>query len=554
MTGRFAQVALPLPLFEPYRYRIPEALADQVRPGDRVVVPVRRRELVGIVLETGTEAPPSEPRDILAAPDPEPAVTPALLRTAEWMAGYYGAPIGLALRTTLPASLWGRSRILIRSTGGAGARRLGGLAEQLLQWLDRRDGEAPLDLAARHFRKPLWEVADRLRRVSAAELILIPVEPGSGRAVERRLELAGERLTLVERGRKFSRSRRQRELYETLEAIGGGAPLSHLRDNLGFSDAVVRGLVGSGLARTVQVERLRDPFAGIPGSPPPPGLTPEQEDALLEIERLPPGGAALLFGITGSGKTLVYLRAVERALAAGRGAIVLVPEIGLTPQMVSRVRGMFGDQVAVLHSALSDGERADAWRLLRRGERKVAVGARSALFAPVSDLGLIVLDEEHEASYKNGESPRYHAREVARVRAALERARLVLGSATPSLESWALATGPEPPAGEGPEQPAPVRFRLLRLPRRIADRPLPAVELVDLRTAPLVRTGHAVPWSEALDRAVSGALERQEQVMSPQDISDAVVFALSAPPSVQISEIMIRPLQRLNVPGVNVPA
>src|SRR6185436_9506189 len=125
-----------------------------------------------------------------------------------------------------------------------------------------------------------------------------------------------------------------------------------------------------------------------------------------------------------------------RALSARKGAIVLVPEIGLTPQTVSRLRGAFGDQVAVLHSALSDGERADAWRLLRRGERRVAVGARSAVFAPVQDLGLIVLDEEHEASYKNGEAPRYHAREVARVRARLEGARYVLGSATPSLETF----------------------------------------------------------------------------------------------------------------------
>ena len=130
----------------------------------------------------------------------------------------------------------------------------------------------------------------------------------------------------------------------------------------------------------------------------------------------------MLFGVTGSGKTLVYLEAVRRVLAAGRGAIVLVPEIGLTPQTVSRFRGVFGDQVAVLHSALSDGERADAWRLLRRGERRVAVGARSAVFAPVQDLGLIVIDEEHETSYKNGEAPRYHAREVAAVRARLEGA------------------------------------------------------------------------------------------------------------------------------------
>ncbi|HWB43655.1 MAG TPA: primosomal protein N', partial [Gemmatimonadales bacterium] len=216
------------------------------------------------------------------------------------------------------------------------------------------------------------------------------------------------------------------------------------------------------------------------------------------IGALGPGEGALLFGVTGSGKTLVYLVAVERALARGRGAIVLVPEIGLTPQTVSRLRGAFGDQVAVLHSALSDGERADAWRLLRRGERRVAVGARSAVFAPVRDLGIIVVDEEHEASYKNGESPRYLTRDVAAVRARLEGAVLVLGSATPSLETMAAA-------GD--------RLRLLRLPQRVGARPLPPVEIVDLRTAPKVEGTGAIAWSAALDAGITEVLARGEQAL-----------------------------------------
>ena len=511
MTGRFAQVALPLPLFEPYRYRIPEVLGDRVLPGARVVVPVRRRELVGIVLEVDTEAPAVEPRDILAAPDPEPALPPPLLRTAEWMARYYGAPIGLALKATLPSALWGSSRVLIRTAGtegsrrsALGTRRLGGLADEVLHWVEQRGGEAALDVAARHFRKPLWEVADRMSRVGAVELIVVPAETTPVRATERWIELAGERLSLVERGERFARAKRQRELYETLESLGGRAALAHLRDALGFSDGVTRALIGAGLARIEEVERVRDPFGGMAGTPPPPGLTREQAAAVEVLSALSAGEGALLFGVTGSGKTLVYLRAVEQALDAGRSAIILVPEIGLTPQMVSRVRGMFGDRVAVLHSGLSDGERADAWSLLRRGDRRVAVGARSALFAPVPDLGIIVLDEEHEASYKNGEAPRYHAREVARVRATLEGARLVLGSATPSLETFALVETPRRRDAE---------LRLLELPRRIDDRPLPGVELVDLRSAAMVRTGHAVPWSEALDTALAAALERKEQAI-----------------------------------------
>jgi primosomal protein N' (replication factor Y) (superfamily II helicase) len=189
---------------------------------------------------------------------------------------------------------------------------------------------------------------------------------------------------------------------------------------------------------------------------------------------------------------------VRQVLGTGRGAIVLVPEIGLTPQTVSRFRGLFGDQVAVLHSGLSDGERADAWRLLRRGERRVAVGARSAVFAPIADLGIIVIDEEHEASYKNGETPRYHTREVAAVRARLEGARLVLGSATPSLETMVRTE---------------TSLRLLRLPVRIGARPLPPVEILDLRVVSKVPNTGPVPWSEALEAGVVAGLARQEQTL-----------------------------------------
>src|SRR3989441_906244 len=189
----------------------------------------------------------------------------------------------------------------------------------------------------------------------------------------------------------------------------------------------------------------------------------------------------------------------ETLEALGRGAILLVPEIALTPQTVARVRGVFGNSVAVLHSGLSDGERADAWRALRRGERRVAVGPRSAVFAPVQRLGAIVVDEEHEPSYKQGTSPRYHAREVAQVRARLEGARVIFGSATPSLEMLHLArTG---------------GARIFALPERIGARPLPPVEVVDLRTAPRLPSAGAIPWSEALDAAVQAALGRHEQVI-----------------------------------------
>ena len=344
----------------------------------------------------------------------------------------------------------------------------------------------------------MWDAVQRLATVGAVALRVEPPDTAGGTATERVLAIAGEPPTLLERATLFKRRGRRRELYEALESLGGSALVRHVVEQLGFGEAVIRGLASQGLVAVTTAERVRDPFEDSPATPPPETLTPAQLDALRAIESLGPGDGALLFGVTGSGKTLVYLEAVKRALDRGRGAIVLVPEIGLTPQAVSRLRGAFGDQVAVLHSALSDGERADAWRLLRRGERKVAVGARSAIFAPVQDLGVIVVDEEHEASYKNGETPRYLTRDVAAVRARLEGASLVFGSATPSLETMARTAD---------------RLKLLRLPERIGSRPMPPVEIVDLRVAPKVTGTGSVAWSTALDDAIVAALARGEQTL-----------------------------------------
>jgi primosomal protein N' (replication factor Y) (superfamily II helicase) len=496
MTDRFALVALPLPLATPYTYRIPETLGDRVVPGSRVVVPVRRRELIGLVVAVDVEPPGAAAKDVLAVPDPEPALSAALLATADWISGYYAAPIGLTLKSILPGGMWGESQVMVSLRNGTSVP--GGVAGQLLKWLELRGGEAAVPSAARALKRPLWDVIERLTRVEAVSLRVQPPDTSGAGLTERVLSLSDDRPTLLERDTLFKRRPRQRQLYETLESLGGSASLRHLSEQLGFSDSVIRALAGQGLAKVTLSEVLRDPFAGTPSSPPPATPTPHQAAALTAIAALTPGEATLLFGVTGSGKTLVYLEAVRRALATGRGAIVLVPEIGLTPQTVSRFRGAFGNEIAVLHSGLSDGERADAWRLLRRGERRVAVGARSAVFAPVADLGIIVIDEEHEASYKNGETPRYHAREVAAVRARLEGARLILGSATPSLETMVRAES---------------KLHLLRLPERVEARPLPPVDIIDLRVAPKVSGTGPVAWSEALDSAIVATLARREQAL-----------------------------------------
>jgi primosomal protein N' (replication factor Y) len=496
MSERFAQVALPLPLASSYTYRIPETLGDRVVAGARVVVPVRRRELIGIVVEADSAPPEAAARDVLAAPDDETAIPAGLLETAHWVAGYYGAPLGLTLKAMLPGGMWGESTVVATLVRGAAVP--GGLAGEVTEWLEGRGGEAPVSTAVRALKRPLWDVLDRLARVGAVVLRVEPPDTEGAMLTERVASLAADPPTLLERDGLFRRAPKQRRLYEALEQLGGSTLVRHVIGQLGFTPTVLRALEQRGLVRIGETERVRDPFADFPAVPPPSTLTADQQAALAAVQAVDPGDGAVLFGVTGSGKTLVYLEAVRRVLAAGRGAIVLVPEIGLTPQTVSRFRGAFGDQVAVLHSSLSDGERADAWRLLRRGERRVAVGARSAIFAPVQDLGMIVLDEEHEASYKNGETPRYHAREVAAVRARIEGASLILGSATPSLDTMAQVNR---------------RLRLLRLPERIGARPLPPVELVDLRVAPKVSGTGGIGWSEALDAAIVATLARREQAL-----------------------------------------
>ncbi len=436
IVPRYAAVVLPVPVNRPYIYEVPDALAERVIPGARVVVPLRRRSVIGIVTAVDGQQPSAgvDIRSLTGAPDEEPALSPALLELGRWLSDYYGAPLGLALRAILPG--------------------------------------------------PLWSVARPAGPAPAAERLLVLTRNGMD--------------SLLERERRFKRAPKRRAVYETVEALGGSAPVSHLVNQLRLSRNSLEGLVQQGLARIERVPEMRDPFAGM-SSPPPPTLTEAQRNAVAGIESTPVAMPVLLHGVTGSGKTLVYLEILRGVVASGRGAILLVPEIALTPQTVARVRGVFGDHVAVLHSGLSDGERADAWRALRRGERLVAVGPRSAVFAPVQRLGAIVVDEEHEPSYKQGSVPRYHARDAAVVRAQLEGARLILGSATPSLETLAEA--------------AQGRVKTFALPDRVGARPLPPVEIVDLRSAPRVEDTASIPWSEALDAAVAGALERREQVI-----------------------------------------
>ena len=319
---------------------------------------------------------------------------------------------------------------------------------------------------------------------------------------QRVLRLTRELPSLRLREEVFGRAHRQRECYEFVEAAAAGVAVPELTDR-GFSYAVINGLVERGVAEIFEERVERDPFADLPtdgGALP--DLTAAQRDALTPLlaSAASDGGTFLLRGVTGSGKTRVYVELLREVVERqGRGAVVLVPEIALTPQTVGRFRSQFGEQVAVLHSALSEGERYDAWRLLKSGERKIAVGARSAIFAPVRDLGAVVVDEEHEGSYKQGEAPRYHAREVAIVRAQMAGAVCVLGSATPALESWAnVQRG---------------KFTLLELPERVEGRPLPPVEVVDLRR-PKAGRDDVGSGGTGAGRAVGAGADRGAVILS----------------------------------------
>ena len=438
---RFVQVALPLPLFQTFTYAVEDGLANPIKVGSRVVVPLRNEREVGICVELSDISPlQKKPKAVLESPDAQPAIGSDLLELCRWMADYYIVPLGVVLRTVLPAAL----------TGAA--------------------------------------------------------SPTPARKTRRVVRLGAEIPSLLERDKTFGRSKQQRAVFEMIESLGGKTSVEHLNDQLDFSPAVLKSLEKRGLIVIEEEQVERDPFSergGISTTRLVP--TAAQQHAVDEMANAEKGSVFLLHGITGSGKTLVYIELLRRIVdERGQTAIVLVPEIALTPQTVDRFRAAFGDRIAVLHSALSEGERYDAWLALKRGDKRIVVGARSAVFAPLEDLGAIIVDEEHESSYKQGETPRYHAREVAIVRAKAQGAITVLGSATPSLESWSNAESG--------------KYTLLTLPDRVGGGKLPSVDVIDLRRTAVDYTAMAqggVDYGavirEPLHDAIVATMKRGEQ-------------------------------------------
>ena len=471
MTGERARVdvAVPLPIYRTFTYTV-EGPAPAL--GTRVLVPFRRDERIGWVVGTGGTEPIKGVKPVLSVLEDTPSVPADLLELARWMSEYYVAPLGIALRASMPSVLSDVSRDYLTLLDPA-VESLRPREQRIVDWLGGREG--PQRVRAARKALGMGSLWPEIRSLGARGVLghqTVPPPPPSVKT-RRVVRIVRHLGTLAERDEVFGRAGRQKDAYGSLEAAGGVADLTHLTGAEGFSRSVVSGLEEKRLVEVADEEEFRDPFAGMPPREPPNlTLTDHQRvalDALVAGLDSPQPSPYLLQGITGSGKTLVYIELLRRALERGRSAIVLVPEISLTPQTVSRFRAHFAADVAVLHSGLSDGERYDAWRLLRAGERRIAVGARSALFAPLDNLGVVVVDEEHDGSYKQSEAPRYHARDLAVMRARAHGAVCVLGSATPSLESWHNAKNG--------------KFNHLILPERVGGGRLPKVHVVDLRTA-----------------------------------------------------------------------
>ena len=500
----YCDVALAVPLRRAFTYSIPEALQPVIAPGSRVVVPFGKRALVGVVLRISS-APPAETdagkiREVAQVLDPEPALSPALLELGRWLASYYVAPIGEVMRAMLPPAIEVRQQREVQITA-AGRNALAELrARESLTLLQRAEvavleflerAGKPVSEARFHKQPEQHAAAIRLVREGAAE------SREAARPRARRMQtIVAWRETYVSPPASAAEER----LRDVLMNERGPVPLTVLLKLAEASRSVVERLAHEGKLQTWEEPLVADEESWDSDySPPNHRLNPSQQSAFEQIEKWMDARAfatALLFGVTGSGKTEVYLRAVERELREERSALILVPEIALTLWTGRLCRARFGDVVAVLHSSLPDVERSREWWRVRRGEARIVVGTRSALFAPLQDLALVIVDEEHEGSYKQEETPRYHGRDAAIVRARLENAVALLGSATPSLETFHHAQSG--------------KYHLLQMESRVENRPMARVRVVDMRED--FRTTHrAEPFSQVLRTALAERLEAGTQ-------------------------------------------
>lgn len=524
----FVQVAVPVALDQAFTYRVGASEAERCAVGVRVLVPFGPRVLVGVVLALD---PPMEDVDMgklravvdVLDPAGPPALAPAVVALCAWMSDYYVAPIGEVCRLALPGLLAsvdariatatdaGRARVAAEDApilaAGAASTSMHPGAMRLLRVLVEASADG---LAVSKLARQRPAIPGPLARLSELEVAGLATTAWADDARgEARMELhlrpgAGLRAGDVEEAELrevIGRSKKRRALLDLLMAQEdeGWTSAAEIRGAFPRWRPLVAPLLEAALVETCERPRELDPFEfEVEEASEPRTLTPEQEAALeaLETARAAGFGVHLLHGITGSGKTEIYLQLIDRVLQTGGGAIVLVPEISLTPQLSSRFRARFGERVAVLHSGLTPRQRLDAWHEIRAGRRNIVIGARSAIFAPVQDLAVIVVDEEHDGSFKQEDGVRYHARDVGIVRARALGALVVLGSATPSLETYRKAH-----AGA---------YGLSTLKHRPTPKPLPDVEILDLKVH---RAQRGSLLSARLKDALQETVARGEQAI-----------------------------------------
>ncbi|OIP25672.1 primosomal protein N' [bacterium CG2_30_54_10] len=488
----FVDVSFPFNLgMDQLTYHFEQNGALEIQPGSRVVAPLQNRQLIGYVTGCSEKAPDFKTSPLRELVDPLPLLSPPLVKLGLWMAEAFLCSPGEAFHCMLPGGIKQHvSRFVL-----PGPTQPEEPIPQELTWLAER-GKTVLRSFFEAFPHSQRSIADWTRRGWIA--IEHEISRVAGPKIMTRLFLPNDVPLAIER-----LTPKERQAVEVLLKVNTPMSAAQLARQAEVSSSVIKALLEKGIVQTRQERQLRE-IAG--GAPVPeradafPQLSSEQNDSLEAIresarsDRKP----VLIRGVTCSGKTEVYLRWVAEEIEAGRDAIVLVPEIALTPQMVTRFRNRFGERVAILHSRLSDGERFDQWEQIRRGTCPVVVGARSAVFAPVPNLGTIILDEEGESSFKQGESPRYHAREVALQRCRLEGAMLVMGSATPSMDTYYLAASGE--------------YRLVEMKKRVASRIPPIVEVVDMRKELVTRNNRSM-FSAALTEAMNRVLAAKKQAI-----------------------------------------
>ncbi len=479
----FVEVAVDVPLYKSFTYRVPEALAPVIAPGVRVLVPFRGRSTVAVAL--GRVGPPErqavldkvvEIGDVL---DVEPVIDADMVKMLRWMASYYHAPIGEVLKLALPAALRvDSSRELEITPVGRKAVTAGVVTDPkhraLLSKLVVSNGPIDAQVLRERIKGLTYITIAHCEKAGWLESHYVAGPGGASIKYEKLIRLRRDPYVDERIGRK------QAEILLRLQELNPGEAIrmGDLRQDVSSPGPSLRILEQKGIVSIDEQEVYRDPFAEaqaieVEDREP----TPDQAQVIGALRAQLSEGAFktfLLHGVTGSGKTEVYVRVIKDALERGRGAIILLPEISLTPQFVAVFRGHFGDQIAVLHSGLTPGQRFDAWRRIARGEVRIAIGARSAIFAPMSDLGVIIVDEEHDTSFKQETGCRYNARDVAQFRGRLSDAVVILGSATPSVESYFNARQN--------------KIGYLPMDSRVNDRGLPGVEIVDMRREPGVRS------------------------------------------------------------------